>query len=482
MWTRRAGPAPSRCSTGPARTRRSSTSCSSVRRVVRSLAEWPASRLTGKRARWRAPGQAAGTPAAEPVQRLARQSGGWRSCSTSVDDVNATFTPLMQELHYQYVLGFTPQHADGKLHDLRVTVSRPGLTVRAQKDLSGRRRASGADPQPGSSTRDDRLSFLAPRLIAREPFETRGEPFAPCRDSRSAGSRRRSGRGCVGLLAQDDGREDGRQHPVGHRGCLHARRRPGADSRRGAVRAEALRVAARVGPEHGPLLVATCSSFTQYGYAFLETEADILGEAHHDEAKALRERALKLYLRGRGYCLRAMDVRFQGHRRETAGGSGAGAGQGRRRRTCRCSTGRRPPGARPSRSASTSPISSIDFPTVRALADRALALDETWSKGALHELMISLDSLPEALGGNASARARALQARGRAPERPVAGPVRRAGDRRRRAGAGPRGVRAAAQAGAGDRSGEGPVEPPRDAHHPAARAALLDQIDEQFSK
>jgi predicted anti-sigma-YlaC factor YlaD len=42
----------------------------------------------------------------------------------------------------------------------------------------------------------------------------------------------------------------------------------------------------------------------------------------------------------------------------------------------------------------------VGFPVVRALAERALALDEGWSKGAIHELMISLDSLPEALGGD----------------------------------------------------------------------------------
>jgi predicted anti-sigma-YlaC factor YlaD len=42
----------------------------------------------------------------------------------------------------------------------------------------------------------------------------------------------------------------------------------------------------------------------------------------------------------------------------------------------------------------------IDMPVVRALADRALALDESWSKGAIHEMFISLDSLPEALGGS----------------------------------------------------------------------------------
>jgi predicted anti-sigma-YlaC factor YlaD len=47
----------------------------------------------------------------------------------------------------------------------------------------------------------------------------------------------------------------------------------------------------------------------------------------------------------------------------------------------------------------------IDVPTVRALADRALALDESWGKGAIHEMFISLESVPEALGGS-TARAR----------------------------------------------------------------------------
>jgi hypothetical protein len=42
----------------------------------------------------------------------------------------------------------------------------------------------------------------------------------------------------------------------------------------------------------------------------------------------------------------------------------------------------------------------IDLPTVRALAERALALDGAWNRGAVHELMITLDSVPEALGGS----------------------------------------------------------------------------------
>ena len=48
---------------------------------------------------------------------------------------------------------------------------------------------------------------------------------------------------------------------------------------------------------------------------------------------------------------------------------------------------------------------AIDLPSVRALAERALALDEAWHNGALHELMITLESGGEIVGGS-EARAR----------------------------------------------------------------------------
>src|SRR5204863_3872170 len=50
-------------------------------------------------------------------------------------------------------------------------------------------------------------------------------------------------------------------------------------------------------PKNKDLLIATCSNFTQYGVAYVETEAAVLGEAqHHDEVAHLNQRALKLYL------------------------------------------------------------------------------------------------------------------------------------------------------------------------------------------
>src|SRR4026208_1452151 len=66
-------------------------------------------------------------------------------------------------------------------------------------------------------------------------------------------------------------------------------------------------------PTNKDLLIATCSNFTQYGVAYLETDALVLGDAqHHDEVVRLNARALKLYLRAKGYCERAMEVRFPG--------------------------------------------------------------------------------------------------------------------------------------------------------------------------
>ena len=153
-------------------------------------------------------------------------------------------------------------------------------------------------------------------------------------------------------------------------------------------------------PTNKDLLIATCSNFTQYGVAYLETDALVLGDAqHHDEVVHLNARALKLYLRAKGYCERAMEVRFPGIMQKLpADPVGALAKAGKNDVPLlywmAASWG----------SAIAlgvdRPDLVIDMPTVRALAERAIALDETWSRGTLHEMFVSLDSLPPALGGN----------------------------------------------------------------------------------
>ena len=153
-------------------------------------------------------------------------------------------------------------------------------------------------------------------------------------------------------------------------------------------------------PNHAPLLIATCSAFTEYSYAFVQTDADILGNEHHDQVVALNDRALRLYLRGRDYCLRAMEVRFPGITTKLMSDPEAALKKAEKKDVPMLYWTAASWGAAVSL-AIDKPDIVVDFPTVRALADRALALDETWNKGAIEELMITLDSLPDALGGNA---------------------------------------------------------------------------------
>ena len=153
-------------------------------------------------------------------------------------------------------------------------------------------------------------------------------------------------------------------------------------------------------PKHQGLLVATCSGFTQYSYAYVDANAEELPSSRRAEIQAARDRALRLYLRARRYCFRAVDVRFGDKSSDalvqnpgpvlararvedvpllywTAASWGLAIALGIDR-----------------------PELAIDLPVVRELGERALALDESWGKGALHELFITLDSQPEALGGS----------------------------------------------------------------------------------
>jgi predicted anti-sigma-YlaC factor YlaD len=158
-------------------------------------------------------------------------------------------------------------------------------------------------------------------------------------------------------------------------------------------------------PRNKDLLIATCSNFTQYGVAYLETEALVLGEAqHHDEVAHLNARALKLYLRARGYCLRGMEVRFPGIGPKLLSDPGPALANATRGDVPLLYWTAASWGSAIALGVDK-PDLVIDMPSVRALADRALALDPTWGNGALHEMFISLDSLPEALGGS-PARAR----------------------------------------------------------------------------
>jgi len=67
------------------------------------------------------------------LRKIADETGGGYYLLRATADLNTTFTRIAQELHSQYVLGFTPTVLDGKIHKLVVNVKRPGMKARARK-------------------------------------------------------------------------------------------------------------------------------------------------------------------------------------------------------------------------------------------------------------------------------------------------------------------------------------------------------------
>jgi Ca-activated chloride channel family protein len=67
------------------------------------------------------------------LRRLAEETGGGYFELERTADLAPTFTRVAQELHSQYVLGFTPTVLDGKVHRLTVRSKRPGTTIRTRR-------------------------------------------------------------------------------------------------------------------------------------------------------------------------------------------------------------------------------------------------------------------------------------------------------------------------------------------------------------
>jgi hypothetical protein len=162
-------------------------------------------------------------------------------------------------------------------------------------------------------------------------------------------------------------------------------------------------------PDHEGLLLTLCKGFTQYSYAFVQADGDLLVNSDYVRSTVLHARAFRLYLRARDYGLRGLERRCRGisgqldldpvkaaariQKRDlamlywTAAAWGSAISLGKDR-----------------------PELLADLPAIRALMDRGLELDEGYEGGAIHEALILMDALPEAMGGS-EVRARAHFAR-----------------------------------------------------------------------
>ena len=74
-----------------------------------------------------------GTKPDPALKELALESGAGYFELHGTDNLRSTFTRVAEELHHQYLLGFTPAPIDGKKHTLEVRLRRPDLLVRARR-------------------------------------------------------------------------------------------------------------------------------------------------------------------------------------------------------------------------------------------------------------------------------------------------------------------------------------------------------------
>lgn len=143
-------------------------------------------------------------------------------------------------------------------------------------------------------------------------------------------------------------------------------------------------------PRHVGLLTALASGFTQYGYAFIEQSADRIEDHDLDRARELRLRARNLYLRGRDYALRGIEARHPGFTRRLDA-SPAHAVTVARKEDVPLLYWAAASWAAAIAQSKDDPALVGDLSRVEALIDRALALDPSWNRGAIHALLVPFE-------------------------------------------------------------------------------------------
>jgi len=151
-------------------------------------------------------------------------------------------------------------------------------------------------------------------------------------------------------------------------------------------------------PDHKGLLTALCKGFTQYAVAFVRQDAE---EAQDPVARrAGMERARRLLLRAREYGVRGLSVGREGFAAAlSVDPPGAAARVGAEDVPLLYWTA-----AAWSLAVASSPDDPAllaDLPRCEALMRRALALDERFDDGAVHEYFVAFEGgRPEAMGGS----------------------------------------------------------------------------------
>lgn len=152
-------------------------------------------------------------------------------------------------------------------------------------------------------------------------------------------------------------------------------------------------------PRHKGLLFAATSGFTQYGYAFVQQEADFVEARDLTRATELRTRAGRLYRRALRYGLRGLDLVVPDFEARLRRDRVAALAPLRREHVPLLYwTGLAWFAA--INVAKTDSELSADQALAEALLHRARDLDESWDYGSLHEFYVTWEGRGEAVGGS----------------------------------------------------------------------------------
>ena len=153
-------------------------------------------------------------------------------------------------------------------------------------------------------------------------------------------------------------------------------------------------------PKHEPLLTAACATYTQYAVGFIAPRGEAMQWDDFEQSQELNARALRLAARGRDLCWRALEIRFPGIGQDLKERRLSALRRARREHVPLLYWSAASLGAAIASGGVARPDLLNDWPTVRALGERGLALDDRWSHGALHELMLVVESQGELLAGS----------------------------------------------------------------------------------
>jgi len=152
-------------------------------------------------------------------------------------------------------------------------------------------------------------------------------------------------------------------------------------------------------PKHAGLLKAACKGFTEYAYAFLQSEADYAEATDYAKARFLRGRSKRMYARALGYGLRGLDLRSKGFEaRLRADDPKALAAFGKKDVELLYWTGLT---WMAEVNLGKDDMALIgDLGLAEKLIARAYALDPDWGEGTIREFYVTYDSRSSAMGGS----------------------------------------------------------------------------------